>query len=198
VSGEPPEKPDPPTVCIEDGASCTAPPTARLRGTNGGTADTDAPKVIISWSKGSDEENVTNFKVEILNGDGDFVQHPDCDEEYAATLDEPKCALSMESFWSGDFQMDQGTYITATVSAENEKGWSEASRWNTDGAMVEKVPSMMNPPQGLRNDENNDVSLEWNAMNSPRDGGSEVTTYVLQFTTDVAGDWTTLLGTDDG
>lgn len=36
-------------------------------------------------------------------------------------------------------------------------------------------------------------------MSSPRDGGSEIITYILQTTTDdEAGDWTTLLGTDDG
>jgi len=53
----------------------------------------------------------------ILNGDGNFVAHPDCDEEAALAMAEPKCALTMESFWGGDFQMDQGTYITVTVKA---------------------------------------------------------------------------------
>jgi hypothetical protein len=42
----------------------------------------------------------------------------------------------MASFWSGEFVLDQGTYITITVRAENDKGWSEYSRWNTEGAMV--------------------------------------------------------------
>jgi len=200
VSGEPPVKPDPPTVCIEDGASCTAPPPAtRLRGDNGASGvDSDAPKVIISWSKGTSEDNITEFRVQILNGQGDFVRHPDCDEAYAATLDEPKCALSMESFWSGDFQMDQGTYITASIEAKNEKGWSSASRWNTSGAVVEKVPAMMNPPEGVRDEAGGNVGLEWNTMTSPRDGGSEITTYVLQFSNDPSASWSTLLGTDDG
>lgn len=199
VSGEPPAKPVPPTVCIEDGTTCTAPPSStRLRGTNGGVADDGAPKVIIQWAKGNAEDNINQFEVQILNGDGNFVAHPECDEAAASLLDEPKCALTMKSFWTGDFQMDQGTYITATVKAKNDKGWSDASRWNTSGAKVEKVPSMMNPPEGLRDESNNDVKLTWNVIDPPRDGGSSVTTYVLQFTTDVAGTWTTLLGTDDG
>ena len=57
--------------------------------------------------------------------------------EAALDLAEPKCAIKMSSFWSGDFQLDQGTYITVSVRAENEKGWSESSRWNTEGATVE-------------------------------------------------------------
>jgi hypothetical protein len=85
----------------------------------------------------------------------------------------------MASFWDGEFALDQGTYITITVRAENDKGWSEYSRWNTEGAMVQKVPSMMNPPSGLRDEQNNDVNLEWNKVRSPRDGGSEILTYVL-------------------
>jgi len=189
-------------VCIEDGVDCTAPPTAnggRLRGNNGASnIQGDAPKVIIAWSAGTAEDNITEFEVQILNGDGDFVSHPDCDEAYAATLEEPKCALSMESFWKGDFQMDQGTYITASIKSKNEKGWSSGSRWNTSGAVVEKVPAMMNPPQGLRDEADGSVDLTWNTMTSPRDGGSIINTYVLQYTTDAAGTWTTLLGTDDG
>jgi len=59
--------------------------------------------VIISWSAGTAEDNITEFEVQILNGNGDFVSHPDRDEAYAATLPEPKCALSMESFWKDEF-----------------------------------------------------------------------------------------------
>jgi len=154
----------------------------RLRGTNGGTANTDAPKVIVSWPAGNDDENIDEYEVKVLNGDGEFVVHPDCDVAEALANKangRAKCALTMESFWSGDFQMDQGTYIAITVRAHNEKGWSDASRWNTSGAMVQKVPSMMNPPSGLRDEQNNDVNLEWNKVNSPRDGGSPILTYVL-------------------
>jgi hypothetical protein len=53
---------------------------------------------------------------------------------------------------------------------------------------------MMNPPNGERDDSTNSVNLQWQATSAPRDGGSAVLTYVLQFTKDVAGDWTTLLG----
>lgn len=30
--------------------------------------------------------------------------------------------------------MDQGSFITVTVKAENDKGWSDESEWNIDGA----------------------------------------------------------------
>jgi len=174
----------------------------RLRGTNGGTADEDAPKVILTWSNaGVIEDNITEYKVMILNGEGNFVVHPDCDVETALADakngDDPQCELAMSSFWSGDFQMDQGTYITASVEAKNDKGWSVASRWNTSGAVVQKVPSMMNPPSGLRDESSNSVNLEWNEISEPRDGGSEILTYVLQFSKDDEDSWTTLVGDED-
>jgi hypothetical protein len=55
----------------------------RLRGANGGDADTEAPRVIISWPAGSDDDNVTKYEVKVLNGDGEFVVHPDCDVDSA-------------------------------------------------------------------------------------------------------------------
>jgi hypothetical protein len=187
-------------VCIVGDTGCTLPNVGgRLRGTNGASStNDDAPQVVIEWSAGNAEDAITEFEVMILNGNGDFVSHPDCDEEAAAALNPPKCAISMSSFWSGDFQMDQGTYITASIKAKNDKGWSEISRWNTDGAVVEKVPAMMNPPEGVRDEAGGNVDLTWNTMESPRDGGSVVTTYVLQTSNAPADGWTTLLGTDDG
>jgi hypothetical protein len=116
-------------------------------------------------------------------------------------LDPPKCAVSMQSFWAGKFQMDQGTYITASIEAENDKGWSTPSRWNISGAEVQKVPSMMNPPSAKRTDDQKGIELEWYGVIAPRDGGSDLTTYVLEYTDDAepsAADWDTLYGTDDG
>lgn len=90
--------------------------------------------------------------------------------------------------------MDQGTYITATVMAVNEKGDSTVSRWNTSGAVVQKVPSMMNPPSGLRDESSDSVNLEWNEIKEPRDGGSPILTYVLKVSTDDEATWTILVG----
>lgn len=185
TSGEPPQQPGEPDVCIENSTTdCVLTRRMRLRGTNGGEANEDAPRVIVSWPAGDDDDNITEYEVKVLNGEGEFVDHPDCD--VAAALENKadglaKCAIKMSSFWDDEFEMDQGTYIAITVRAKNEKGWSDASRWNTEGAMVQKVPSMMNPPSGLRDEQNNDVNLEWNAVKSPRDGGSAILTYVLQF-----------------
>jgi len=52
----------------------------RLRGNNGGAEDDDAPTVKLIWSKdGVIEDNITAYEVKILNGEGNFVEHPDCD-----------------------------------------------------------------------------------------------------------------------
>jgi len=215
VSGEPPVKPDVPTVCIEDTTDTTADPytTDRLRCQTGrllraslrAVADV-TPRVIIEWDRSPSGETIIEYEVSILNGAGNFAQHPDCDVAAALAMEQaddsptptvkPKCAISMESFWSGEFQMDQGHFITSTVRAKNNKGWSVASTWNTAGGKVEKVPSMMNPPAGERQTLTNDVALQWTQMVAPRDGGSEIITYILKYTTfaNIDGDWTTLLG----
>lgn len=174
----------------------------RLRGANGGVEDDTAPTVKIVWSKaGVNEDNITGYEVKILNGEGNFVEHPDCDVEKALedakAGSDPECELTMASFWSGDFSMDQGTYITATVMAVNEKGDSTVSRWNTSGAVVQKVPSMMNPPSGLRDESSDSVNLEWNEVKEPRDGGSAILTYVLKVSTDDEATWSILVGDSD-
>lgn len=79
VSGEPPQKPDEPTVCVT-GVDCPTARRMRLRGNNGGAEDDDAPTVKLIWSKdGVIEDNITAYEVKILNGEGNFVEHPDCD-----------------------------------------------------------------------------------------------------------------------
>lgn len=220
VSGEPPVKPDVPTVCIEDTSDTAADPYTedrlrcqtgtgtRLRASLRAAADV-TPRVIIEWDRSPVGETIIEYEVSILNGAGNFAQHPDCDVAAALAMEQaddsptptvkPKCAISMESFWSGEFQMDQGHFITSTVRAKNNKGWSVASTWNTAGGKVEKVPSMMNPPAGERQTLTNDVALQWTKMVAPRDGGSEIITYILKYTTfaNIDGDWTTLLGDEN-
>jgi len=113
-------------------------------------------------------------------------------------MENPRCAIPMTVFWSGEFQVDQGSYIAAVVRAVNSKGPGEFSRWNVDGAFVEKVPSMMNPPTGVRDESSsNSVKLSWREMTAPRNGGSEIETYVLMYATTAdleTDDWTYLLG----
>lgn len=54
---------------------------------------------------------------------------------------------------------------------------------------------MMNPPQGLRSATSDQVDLSWNVIESPRDGGRPIETYVLKYTdqeepnTDDIADW---------
>jgi hypothetical protein len=144
-----------------------------------GTAAEDSPNVVIAWDKASDSDQVVSYEVRVLNNDGNFAAVADCDTSQTQDMENPRCTIPMTVFWAGDFQVDQGSYIAAVVRAVNSKGPGEFSRWNVDGAFVEKVPSMMNPPQGIRDESNNNVKLSWNEMTSPRNGGSEIETYVL-------------------
>lgn len=139
VTGQPPNKPDEPSVCITDpdNAACLPPARRmRLRGAGGGVAnDVDAPKVKVSWTLAADE-GITEYKVEVLDSNGDFKIHTGCNVEAAVAMEEPHCYIDMSSFWDGEFEMDQGTYITVKLSSKNNKGWSSASKWNIEGAVV--------------------------------------------------------------
>lgn len=140
LTGQPPNKPDEPSVCITDvdDPDCQPPPPTRmrLRGTGGGVVnDVDAPKVRVSWALVSDED-ITHYKVEVLDSNGDFKVHTGCDVAAAVNMPEPHCFIEMSSFWDGEFEMDQGTYITVKLSSKNNKGWSTPSKWNIEGAVV--------------------------------------------------------------
>lgn len=120
----------------------------RLR--NGGTANIDAAeKVRVEWAtaKNDDEqhieEGISEFSVEILDSDGNFMEFTDCklikNDDNADFFNgevNPHCFIEMKEFWDGDFKMDQGTYITVRVTAKNVKGDSLPSQWNIDGAIV--------------------------------------------------------------
>lgn len=58
----------------------------------------------------------------------------------------------------------------------------------------------MNPPEGQRSEFGENVDLTWNAMTAPRNGGSDIVTYILQFASTAsleADEWTYLLGNPD-
>lgn len=143
------------------------------------------PRIIIEWARSTDaDETITGYIVQIMNNQNEFVVHGDCDVTAALAMEKatpglPKCAIPMSSFWAGEFQSDQGSYITLKVIAINDKGQSLASRMNVDGALVEKKPGMMNPPDGTRTPDTNDVVISWPVLTSPRNGGAEVITYIL-------------------
>lgn len=51
------------------------------------------------------------------------------------------------------------------------------SVWNIDGAFVEKLPHLMNPPHGTLDEYTGDITLTWPTVENPRDGGSQATSY---------------------
>lgn len=111
----------------------------------------------------------------------------------------------MQLFWAGDFKLDQEEIISVRVSAKNAKGWSDASSWNVDqdGADVQKVPRMMNPPQAKRNNlaSVGQVDLSWNLITDTRRAGGvegeEIETYVMQWKEKTSGTWEYIVGNPD-
>jgi len=102
--------------------------------------------------------------------------------------------MSMSKFWSGQFAQDQGSFITAKIRANNSKGNGEMSRWNTSGAVVEKLPAMMNRPTAVRDPATSAINLQWTNLVAPRDGGSPIITYELVFKQSDDSNWQEVVG----
>lgn len=176
TSGAPPGQLDSPTIDI----------VQDLRGIGGGEPNSETNwKVKIEWAAPPADDMVKDYSIFILNGEGEFLEDKTiCDGSNSVSIQDRSCSMPMSTFWKGEFALDQGTYITAKVRANNAKGEGAMSRWNTSGAVVEKLPAMMNPPTGpatgsLRDSSTNSINLAWTALTSPRDGGSHILTYEL-------------------
>jgi hypothetical protein len=158
-----------------------------LRGAWNGEAETfNAPTIQIQWPEPDINEMVTSYSVFILNRDDVFLENKKlCDGSDQMVVDSRTCRIPMSMFWSGNWKLDQGQIITVKVVANNARGQGEMSVWNIDGAHVEKLPHLMNPPYGSLNEETSEIILTWPAVFTPRDGGTPVTSYHIEYRYDL-------------
>ena len=97
---------------------------------------------------------------------------------------------------SAPFNLTQGTTIVAKVSAQNYVGVGSYSSASSGSVLVQNVPSQpLAPINDVANTYQSVVSLYWQAITSPANGGSDITTYNLQYdnaTSETT--WTDLIG----
>lgn len=83
----------------------------------------------------------------IGNIDYFFIENKEiCDGSDPTVIENRECLIPMSTFWDGPFFREQGEIIEATIIAENSRGRSEQSDYNTVGARVETKPLKMDPP----------------------------------------------------
>jgi hypothetical protein len=91
------------------------------------------------------------------------------------------CLVDMHELRASPFLLAYGDLVQAKVLAANERGWSEASPANTDGAHVEVEPSaVVAPARGILTGPTQ-LDVYWTALSLYDAGGSEVLSYHLQY-----------------
>jgi hypothetical protein len=150
-----------------------------LRGAwNGEQEAFNLATIQIAWPEPDINEMVTTYSVFILNRDNVFLENKKlCDGSDQVVVDSRVCRIPMSMFWSGNWKLDQGQIITVKVVANNARGQGEMSVWNIEGARVEKLPHLMNPPYGSLDEKTGEIALSWPALVAPRNGGTDVTSY---------------------
>ena len=53
------------------------------------------------------------------------------------------CYIQMSDLWAAPFSLAYDTLVRAKVLARNERGWSDASDANTEGAKIQVKPLAM-------------------------------------------------------
>lgn len=85
----------------------------------------------------------------------------------------------MSTFTATPYSLSILTTILVEVRAHNSRGWSSYSTPNTVGATVKAVPNQMSAPTKGTGTNENTIIVQWNAIASPVNGDSAVTTYNL-------------------
>lgn len=94
------------------------------------------------------------------------------------------------------FFLTQGSDIIAKVLAKNERGWSAASEASATGVEVKTEPSKMATPTNDDTTTNQArIKVAWSALADPDNGGSDITSYHLQWDNGSGGStWVDLVG----
>lgn len=94
------------------------------------------------------------------------------------------------------FNLTQGTTIVAKVSAQNSVGAGAYSSLSSGSVIVQTLPSQPSAPiNDVANTYQSVISVYWQAVSSPANGGSDIVSYNLQFdnaTSETT--WTDLIG----
>lgn len=136
----------------------------------------------ISWKKPTDNfRPVLGYQILIETSTaGVFLENKTlCDGEAQAPV--LYCLVDMHDLRASPFNLAYNTLVRAQVLARNERGWSDPSDPNTDGARVQVEPSAMGVTSRGEHTGPTQIDVYWSPIVTPQDGGSPVISYHLQY-----------------
>ena len=167
------------------------------------TLSEEATSMKISWSAPADTGGtgvaITAYRIEIqlstVLPDGtvaykqDLSSAPNCDGSLASIFAADPCCecfIPMALLTSTDvetgFGFTQGQGVAARVTVANAIGFGIAGALSGATVLAQVVPAKpANPPRRGAGTDEARIVIDWDAINSPADGGSGVTSYNLQW-----------------
>ena len=158
--------------------------------------------VKVAWTDptntGGDGVLITDYIVTILKKDGSYVEDTSlCDGSVEPALSDLSCEITFANLLLDPFLLTQGDYVKAKFQVKNEIDWSDFSPEVSDGnaVTVQVVPHKPTSPRSSTGTSSSQVVVEWDTISSPENGGSDITSYNLQFDQGTSGaTWQSLIG----
>lgn len=132
----------------------------------------------------------------IADRSGTFIESKTlCDGSRSRVMIDNYCVVPITALRNGPYNLRRFDLIRVIVRAQNIRGWGEYSDANTVGVTVMTEPDIMTLPiNGVLTDEWR-IDVSWNAMTSPANGDSAITSYDLQYDNGTGGFiWYSLIG----
>jgi hypothetical protein len=177
----------------------TSPETALTPTTSIDTATGD---LVISWSDPDDRGSaIAQYLIEIRDkAASQWLQSSYCDGTNTDVKAARQCSIPMLTLTSGDYAYYYGDLIYVRMSAYNDKGWSQVSPVNSEGATAVVYPQAVGTPTRSSETSPTQLQVSWAALTTDAEtGGLTIISYELEYdkgTGDAidTASWTTLLG----
>lgn len=105
------------------------------------------------------------------------------------------CQIPLSVLRAEPYLLEQNDIVKVQVRAFNYNGWSDYSELNQDGGVIQTEPAQVGQP--VRGDQTsyNQVHIKWDALVGDETGGSQITSYYLQWDAGTASaSWVDLSG----
>jgi len=145
--------------------------------------------IVVTYTKPAiHSSDVTAYDVQFLKSDS-TTGSLTCSESSATALTCTVLTSSVKTLTS----LSVDTLVRVKVRAQNSKGWGSYSEYNTAGALVQDVPSVMNAPTVVSASiTTTSIPLSWTAPTGTSAGGTGLTIdlYSVQVSSDSGSTWT--------
>jgi fibronectin type 3 domain-containing protein len=151
------------------------------------TTTLSALKARITWTATTSTHGsaVTAYKIQIKKADGTPLESAECDGTDGTIFGQLWCEVAMSTLTGVTYALTAGTPIIAQVSALNAGGYSTYSIDNTAYITAIREP-LAAPVASIASHTETSITVQWAliAATTASNGGSVVTDYVVEFSSD--------------